>query len=128
MTSATTIIAAINASPLNCGLQGDDWVADPRNVAISEGDDIVLFDFEGDGTFEIHVLLASSRGRAAVAFIRRAITEMFRDRGAEVIFGMVPEHRRDVKMMARWCGMKSRGKRYTVHGVCELFIRSKGEK
>lgn len=118
----SAVIGAINASPLNRGLRGDDWVADFRNVAIVEGDDIVLFDYEDRDTYQIHVLLNSSRGRKAKACIRRAITEMFRERGAEVIFGMVPEFRRDVAMMARWVGMKSHGKRYTREGVCELFI------
>lgn len=100
----STIIAAIDTAPLNRGLRGADWVADGRNIAFVEGPDVILFDFDSDGVYEVHVLLAS-RGKAAVECVGRAFGMMFRDRGAEVLFGMVPEHRRDVAMMARWCGM-----------------------
>ena len=105
MQHSAIIIAAIDGAELNRGLRGADWVADPNNVAFVEDQDVVLFDRDNDGLFEIHVLLAS-RGKAAVECVNRALDMMFRDRGAEVIFGMVPEHRRDVKMMARWCGLK----------------------
>lgn len=120
---STAIIGAINSSPLNRGLNGADWVADPRNVAVIEDErDIVLFDYEGPGIFQIHVLFSSSRGRGAVERIKRALRGMIRDHRAEVIFGLVPDHRRDVKMMARWVGMKSHGERANDCGVCELFI------
>jgi hypothetical protein len=119
--SAEIVINAINAAPLNRGLKGDDWVSDSRNVAIVEGEDIVLFDYESPGVFQIHVLL-SSRGRGARECIKRALYRVFRDHAAELVFGMVPDFRRDVKMMARMVGMKSQGKRITREGICELFV------
>lgn len=98
------IIAAIDTAPLNRGLRGVDWVADDRNVAFVEGPNVVLFDFDSDGIYEIHVLLIA-RGKAAIECIRRAFAMMFRDHAANIIFGMVPDIRPDVKMMARLCGM-----------------------
>lgn len=120
MQHSLKIATAINAAELNRGLDGADWVADNRNIAHVEGPDIVLFDFDSAGEYQIHVLLAS-RGQAAVGCIGRALDMMFRDQGAEVIFGMVPEHRRDVAMMARWCGLKFI-KKLTYRGdAVELF-------
>lgn len=105
MQHSAIIAKAIDESPLNRGLRGVDWIAEPGNIAFVEGDDVVLFDRDSDGIFEIHVLLAS-RGKAAIECVNRALGMMFRDRGAEIIFGMVPEHRRDVAIMARWCKLK----------------------
>lgn len=103
---AQAIISAIDNSPLNRGLKGCDWVADPRNHAFVEGDDVVLFDYEKGGVYAVHVLL-ESRGRKAIDVIKRAFTDLFEQRSdAQIIFGMVPLFRHDVKLMARWCGMK----------------------
>lgn len=121
--SHDAIIAAIDASPLNRGLRGVEWLATPGNVPIVMGGDIALFDDEGDAIFQMHVLFVS-RGRAAVASAREAIRQMF-DRGASLIFGLVPAFRRDVKLLARWAGMKFRETLQTVHGPCELFVLSK---
>lgn len=125
--SATAIINAIDESPLNRGLRGVDWVADSRNVPIVHGDDIALFDYESPGIFQIHVLFESSRGRGAVERVNDALDAMFRDHGAEIIFALVPDFRRDVKMMARWTGFHYAGKRSTDCGICELFTITKAQ-
>lgn len=104
LTITKTIEKAIDESPLNRGLRGADWVRDTSNIPFVEGKDVILFDKDSDGIYEIHVLLIA-RGRAAVECIRRAFDMMFREKGTAVIFGMVPDFRRDVKIMARLCGM-----------------------
>jgi hypothetical protein len=119
------IAQAINKSPLNRGLDGRAWLSTPGNVAITfENGDIALFDDEGEGIYEVHFLF-ESRGKEAIRSARESFKQMFDDHDAVLIFGMVPDHRRDVKMLARWAGGKSRGLRYTVHGFCELFVLSK---
>ncbi len=120
------IAQAINQSPLNRGLDGETWLSTPGNVAIllPVKDDITLFDYEGDGIYEVHFLF-QSRGKEALRSAREAITRIFDEHGASMIFGMAPECRPDVRLFARWLGMKSRGLRYTVHGFCELFILPK---
>jgi hypothetical protein len=120
----TTIIAAIDNSPLNRGLRGADWLASPGNIPILIEDDIALFDAEGGGTYQIHVLFRSS-GKTARDRIKSIFSEMFEDRGADLIMGLAPDFRRDVKLMARWTGMKPIGKRATDHGICELYVLSK---
>lgn len=101
-----------------------DWVNDPRNIPIVEGDDITLFDFEDTGLYQIHFLY-ESRGRKAIDAAKQAIDRIFEFHGAKGIFGIVPNFRRDVKLLARWTGMKYAGKRSTDCGPCELFILSR---
>lgn len=120
MQHSAIITKAIDTAELNRGLRGADWVAEPGNIAFVEGDDVILFDRDSDGIFEIHVLLAS-RGKAAIENVKRALGMMFRDKGAKVIFGMVPEHRRNVALMARWCGLKPVAKTQWLGDRVEMF-------
>lgn len=118
------ITQAIDQAPFNRGLTGADWLSTPGNVPVVLGNgDIALFDNEGDGIYEMHVLFRS-RGKEAIASARKALKIIFTRHRASLIFAMVPDCRRDVKLLARWAGLKSRGLRYTVHGFCELFVIS----
>ena len=125
------IAEAIDTAPLNRGLKGADWLAFEGNVSVTTDDgDITLFDNEGDGIYAIHVLY-QSRGREAIERAQDAIRTMFTEHGAKLIFGMVPAFRADVKMLARWTGMRSAGIRYASEGPglpnteFELFVLSK---
>lgn len=121
----TEIISAINNSPLNRGLDGAAWLSNAGNIPITFGNgDIALFDDEGRGTYEVHILF-KSKGRKAVDNLKEAFRRMFTDHNAELIIGLVPDFRRDVKMVARWAGGKSGGKRQTSEGLCEIFVLSK---
>jgi len=122
--SDQAIITAIDASPLNRGLSGSDWLANGANVPVVMGEDIALFDYEGDSNYQVHFLFVS-RGKAAVAAAKESFRQMFENYGAELIFGLVPDFRRDVKMLARWAGGKMVGVRETPYGPCELFVLSK---
>lgn len=124
MSFETAIIQAIDASPLNRGLSGADWLAVESNVPIVIGNDVALFDNEGDSVYQVHFLFAA-RGRVAVASAKESFRQMFERYGADLIFGLVPDFRRDVKMLARLAGGKYVGKRDTIDGVCELFVLSK---
>lgn len=119
------IARAIDTAPLNRGLKGADWLAHSGNIAVTfDNGDVVLFDFEGDGVYAIHVLFVG-RGRTAIEHAREAICRMFADHGATLIMGLVPDFRPDVKLLARWTGMRSAGMRRTSRGPCELFVLSK---
>lgn len=126
MASAHKIIAeAIDTAPLNRGLKGADWLAFEGNVPIvSDKGDVTLFDYEGDGIYEIHVLYVS-RGREAIDQASEAIRTMFEQHGANLIYALVPVFRPEVKMLARWTGMRSAGLRDMTEGLCELFVLSK---
>lgn len=116
-----TIISAIDASPLNRGLRGVDWVADQRNVSVVDGADVTLFDYEAPGVYQVHVLFDNARGRAAIEKVRAAFRHIF-DTGAELVFGLVPIFRRDVKWLARQAGMKFVGTRMTDCGRVEVYV------
>lgn len=118
------IISAIDASPLNAGLSGADWLNREGNVPVVMGEDVALFDDEGDSIYQVHFLF-QSRGRAAVASAKESFRRMFVDYGADMIMGLVPDFRDDVKLLARWAGGKYVGKRETPEGVCELFVLSR---
>lgn len=117
------IINAINNSPLNRGLDGCAWLSTPGNVAITIDGDVTLFDDEGDKIYQVHVLF-QSRGRTAINHAKEAFRRMFDDHEAKMIFAMVPDFRREVKLLARWVGCKSAGLRQTSEGLCELFVMS----
>lgn len=125
------IAEAIDTAPLNRGLKGAEWLAREGNVPITfNNGDVVLFDNEGNGIYAIHVLF-KGRGRTAIEHAREAIRIMFAEHGATLIMGLVPDFRRDVKMLARWTGMRSAGARWAPEGMglpqtkFELFVLSK---
>lgn len=128
MEQDTAIIEAINGAELNRGLDGAAWLNTPGNVPVVMGElgslDIALFDDCGDGVYEVHFLFFS-RGRAAIVAARESFRRMFVDYGAELIMGLVPDIRPDVKLLARWIGGKFVGQRMTTEGPCELYVLSK---
>lgn len=115
-----TVISSINASPLNRGLKGEDWVSDERNISVVDGADVTLFDFESPGVYQVHFLY-ESRGRAAIEQAKIAFRHLF-EMGAEIIFGLVPAERRDVAWLARQIGGKFAGMRETNCGPCEIYV------
>lgn len=118
------IAEAIDQAPLNRGVSGADWLASEGNVPVTfDNGDIALFEHEGDQVFEGH-LLFKSRGREAIEHAREAFRLMFTQHGAELLFGLVPQSRKDAKLVVRWTGAKSAGERQTAHGPCELFVLS----
>jgi len=121
---AEIVAQAIDGSPLNRGISGSDWLASDDNIPVTfEDGDIALFEHEGDNVYEGH-LLFKSRGRKAIERAREAFRIMFTRHQAEVIFGLVPDFRRDAKLLVRWTGAKSAGIRQTSEGPCELFVLS----
>lgn len=118
------VAQAIDKAPLNRGLSGAAWLVRQGNIPITfPNGDVALFDAEGDGIYEVHFLF-ESRGQTAIEHARESFRQMFIEHGAELIFGLVPNFRRDVKLLARWAGGKSRGLRATSNGLCELFVLS----
>lgn len=120
----TAIIEAIDSSPLNRGLSGAAWLAHKGNVPVVIGDDIALFDDEGDGNYEGHFLFVS-RGKQALTNAREALHIMFENYSAKLIFGLTPNHLKHAKLMSRLLGFKAAGIRFTANGPCELFVLSK---
>lgn len=127
------VAEAIDTAPLNRGLKGADWLAVEGNIPITFGNgDVVLFDYEIPGIYSIHVLF-KGRGRTAIDHAREAIRRMFEEHGATLIMGLVPDFARNVKLLARWAGMRSAGYRWAGAGEgfpktkYELFVLSRAQ-
>lgn len=125
MTLPSNIIAeAIDQFPYNRGVVGADWLASEGNIPISfDNGDIALFQHEGDRDYAAHFLFVS-RGRKAIEHVKESFRRMFTLHGAELIFGLVPDFNRKMKLVARWAGAKSAGFRSTAEGPCDLFVIS----
>lgn len=122
--SQQTIAEAIDTAPYNHGVSGASWLAMAGNVTVSfDNGDVALFEHEGDKSYQVHFLF-QSRGKKAIEHAKESFRVMFVEHSAQLIFGLVPDHRRDVKMLSRWIGGKFAGKRNTPEGVCELYVLS----
>lgn len=114
----------IDTAALNRGVDGAAWLASEGNIPVTfDNGDIALFEHEGDRDYQVHFIFVA-RGREAIRHAREAFRIMFVEHGAALIFGLVPDFRRDVKLLARWAGGKCAGLRSTPNGPCELFILS----
>lgn len=121
------VITSVIHAAGNLDVDGGQWLSTPGNIAIVlPNQDIALFDDnEDDGNVYQGHLVFKSRGKDAIESAKECFRRMFCDHGAEVIYGLISPDRRDVKLLLRWAGAKSRGERYTVHGLVELFVLSK---
>jgi hypothetical protein len=104
-----------------CGMPADldKWLADPRNIALIEGDNVALFSWRWIGIYEAHVLF-TARGQAALAIGREWLSAMFGG-GAQMILAVVPEERRRAAWFARKLGFGFRGRLETIEGLSEMY-------
>lgn len=92
---------------------------------VNDAGDVMLFEKSAAGVYEFHWLKMQTKGRAAIDATLDAFDQTFLDTGCALIFGLIPDNRRDSKFMARWIGAKSLGSVPTDHGICELFIMTR---
>ena len=116
------IIHEIDTSPLNRGLRGIDWVRNPMNVAITEGDDLALFDYIEPGVYEGHFFF-QSRGKEAVEATRIITARMLET--AHLIIGRVPLINRKAGVIARSAGYHYVGISHTEHGPVFVYLAGK---
>lgn len=105
---------------MNRGLSGAAWVRNPNNRAVILNGNVMLFE-QQKGAAEFHWLKTATSTRQLIKDTREAMRCIFRDTGVEVIFGMIPDDRRDSKLVARWVGAKSVSRFETPFGVVEAF-------
>ncbi len=126
--SPQDIAVLIDESPMNRGAVGMDWLHRPGNVAFSDvAGNVLLFEKREPHMYEFHWLRTVSKPRQLIAFTRYAFREVYDLPGIGLIYGMVSDARRDVKLMARWIGAKSLGQVSTDYGLCEMFILPRTE-
>ena len=114
-------IAQSGASHLANGFDGEEWLADLRNVALQIGGNIGLFEHRDGRTCSAHWLFVD-RGRRALDAAHAMMAEMFEHHGMLAIHGEVPTFHRASRMFCRWLGCKSLGIIDTPRGEVELFF------
>lgn len=98
-----------------------EFLDDPLNVCLIEGENAALFEWRGPGIYQCHVLF-QCRGKDALALSHRMLDHM-RAAGAKLFWTAIPNGERKVNLYARWLGFKSQGFENLSYGRCELFER-----
>ena len=107
-----------------------DWLSDPANIVLENGrGDLAVFEY-GIPTKKIYSghYYFKSRGRGAIKAAREFLDEIFNScYNIDVLMGMVPVERRDVKWITRQLGFTSYGLEEARGNHYELFILTKKE-
>lgn len=125
--SPQDIAKLIDESPMNKGMDGKLWLETPGNLAMaSDAGEVVLFEQVANEIYEFHWLLSVGRSaKEVVDFTLFAIDHVFRNSQCETMFGLVPDDRRDSRMMARFIGAQFWGIVDTENGPCHMFIMTR---
>jgi hypothetical protein len=97
-----------------------EFVSDPANVVLIEGEGGALFASRGPGIYETHCFF-EQRGREVIE-IAKAMLAMMREHGARVFIAPIPVTSRKVILFVRLLGWRSHGTAQFPHGLCEIFI------
>lgn len=97
-----------------------EFLSNPMNACLIEGEGGALFVWRGPGIFEAHVFF-EQRGREVLELSHRMLDYMRREFGAKLFWAAVPVESRHVIMFTRLMGWKSQGKANFPHGLCEIF-------
>lgn len=103
-----------------------DWLEDPNNIALSDGQNMMLFTRESDDTYCGHWLLVD-RGKQAFLAATELLRHLFLDHGARTVYGLVPAHCRASAWFTRQMGFRSSGMEETEMGAQERFSMTRGE-
>lgn len=115
------ISVLIDESPMNRGMCGKTWLADPNNRAIVKGETIMLFQQGPSGLCEFHWLTSGRKVRDTLRNTREAMLEIFTGTAAKFIYGLIPVERRDSKLMALKLGAIAGQIHDTTNGRCQVF-------
>ena len=107
-----------------------EWLSDPANIVL-ENDlgDLAIFEY-GLPTRRVYSghYFFRSRGRQAIQSAKGFLDEIFNScYNINVLMGMVPDERREVKWLTRQLGFKSYGPEEARGNKYELFILTKKE-
>lgn len=104
----------------------EEWLADPDNIAVTDGLNMMLFTRENDDRYQGHWLL-TERGSGAFLVAVHLLRIIFRDYGARTVYGLVPAHCRASAWFTRQMGFTSEGKKNTADGEQEYFSMTRKE-
>jgi hypothetical protein len=120
--SPSQISALIDNSPMNRGMFGAEWLAAEGNIAIETDGNVFLFEQILPAVYEFHWLHTETSGSRLAKVTLAAFDEVFqREPNCEVIFGLAPSKRLDVRVMANAIHMKRIASVDTPDGPCVVF-------
>ncbi len=111
---------------LSYGFDPSAWMANPVNVALTDGRSVGLFGRQGNGTYDTHWLFVA-RGREALDLATDMMAAMFDCWGASALKGLIPADRRASRWFTRKLGCRSLGMIETVKGPAELFMLARDD-
>jgi hypothetical protein len=97
-----------------------EWVSNPGNILLVDGQDAAIFHQERPGVVNGHYYF-KSRGRQAITVGKRLLGECF-SLGVQTVMGTTPLVHLGARWMTRQLGLKSHGIVHTSNGPHELFI------
>jgi hypothetical protein len=101
------------------------FLNEPANLCLIEGEGGALFIWRGPGIYECHVMFAQ-RGREVIELSHQMLAYMRDTYGARTFWASVPwdtsKQSRKVRLFTRLLGWQSRGRVNFAHGLCEVFI------
>lgn len=111
------------------GLILEDWVLNPRNVALTNGDDVAMFErqWQLPKTVAGHYFF-TSRGKGAIAAATSFLHEIFTGPyDVEIIVGLTPVEHKAALWMNKRLGFKEHGDVDTDAGLHRFVILTKQE-
>ena len=115
-----TKAVSAHMADLDRGFDAAEWLANPLNVALTDGRNIGLLECEGS-TWQVHAIF-EDRGAKALSVGRKMVKIAFDQYRAKVLKGLTPAHCRAARLFTRMLGFTSYGMIETVNGPVELFI------
>jgi len=121
--NALSIAKLIDGSPMNRGMNAAVWLDAPGNHALaSSAGDVLLFETVNETLMEFHWLRTVSAARGVIDWTLACADLLFQRTTCRIMYGLVPDDRRDSRLMARWIGAQFIGKQQTPNGLCQIFI------
>lgn len=111
------------------GLILEDWVLNPQNVALTNGQDVALFErqYRLPNTAAGHYFF-KARGRSAITVGRAFLAEIFNGPyDVEIIVGLTPVEHKAALWMNKRLGFKEHGDVDTDAGLHRFVILTKQE-
>lgn len=103
------------------------WIEDDRNIALQEGDNYGVFEFNRPHVYTGHYFFGSARGKEAIRLSKDILDSVFNDYDAEVIQGLTPSHHKGALWLNRQLGFTNYGVTDTVAGEHQIFILTKAD-
>lgn len=104
------------------------WYTTPKNLMLTEGDNVGLATYEYPGLYDVHWYYRSARGRDAINLGKRMVGVLFEHHGAEVLRGLIKVRLKASRWACRQLGFKSQGiLTYPDGDVNEIFVMTKAD-